>query len=436
MSIEIRPASVREQIQQKARVIAECQSKLPLIAGEINGFCSSGRLEGEAYGAAKGHMQQYVGLVKMFHVAAELTRRADNRVLAALDRFGGASVVSEQEWIQKKKDANDLLSSLNGRLESLRNQPLSPSTGFMAASLQASMAGCRRQASYAEDMLSKIYSYCAETNSLYEGELHDLSVAVASGVRAFSDCEFDSRTGEWGFLDKSWMSAFAIVEKNRDILLFQGYGDVEKAVFVDPWLNPIKEWVSGVLSEYGNEIQFVIGGVCVLVGLGLMGTAVGAPAGLQLVGGGGLAMCSAYSSKVSGKDIDYEESLCVGVGSWIGVDSSTMKNVLLTSSVLSVSKTPKAGYTLLKYGSFAKKAKTGEMVAEGFVPMESKIKLQPDADMVVNEVRSDNAEKFLSGIQSGAGLAIDAASKPKIKQRDKEEDLYASYAPAASWYAF
>lgn len=62
---------------------------------------------------------------------------------------------------------------------------------------------------FAGDMLSKIYSYCQETNSVYEGGLAELNLYIAQGCAAFAAAGFNGDTGRWNVLDTSWQRPLA-----------------------------------------------------------------------------------------------------------------------------------------------------------------------------------------------------------------------------------
>ena len=326
MTIEIRPAAVRDQIAQKSALLDEISGAVNGAHGKVDWFCGSGGvLAGEGYEAARIHMGQYKNFCLKVAECVEMTREADSRVLSALGRFGGMSVVSEREWLEKRNSAQRQASRCRSEANRLAAQPFSPDAAFGAMCARFSAVMWQNQAEFASRKLSDIYSYCAETNGLYEGDFGKLTDAVRAGASAFTSCRFDSATGKWASIDYSWTNdeIEGIAAGNLNRLLFKGYGEAWQVLYIDPAL----DWAAGVWEENEDWIasvgQVVIGVASIVGAVAALaaggGVVVGAAALLGF-SSGMLDVSAGTAGLVKGEKVEWEEDLGRGIASVSGGD--------------------------------------------------------------------------------------------------------------------
>lgn len=204
MGIEIRPSAVMGQIGTKAGMLDALLGEVRSKRSAAQSFVNDSFLSGAGYDAAKQRVSSYDALFGAIEVSVARTKQVDARVSSALSGyFGGCGRVSEDEWREKQREAEQRYVSLEGTLNWLRRQPVR--MWWSEWSYSSAMNSARESASYAGDMLSKIYSYCDETNGAYGGELAGLNACIARGCAAFSSSGY-SVAGGWGKLDQSWQT--------------------------------------------------------------------------------------------------------------------------------------------------------------------------------------------------------------------------------------
>lgn len=357
MTIEIRPAAVRAQLAQKAALLDAIGNAASDAYGKVGWFCGTGGvLTGEGYEAARVHMGQYKDFCLKVHECVEMTREADLKVAGALGRFGTASVVSESEWLEKKRFAEQQAAHCRSEASRLEAQPPSPGSSLAAMPARLSASIWDTQAEYAARMLSDIYSYCAETDGLYEGDLGKLTDAVRAGASAFASCSFDASTGRWGEIDYSWTSdeIEAIAARNMDKLLFKGYGEVDRALILDPVADSVGKWweENGTTVKNVGKVVFGIAGV--VGSVALIASGVGAPAGVAAmlgIVGGSMDAATGLAGLAEGKEVDWEKEVGRGVASAFGGDPEkaefAIEAVTTIVSVYSISKLPSSAGKLI-----------------------------------------------------------------------------------------
>lgn len=205
MGIEIRPAAVAAQIEAKAAVLSALLDEVAAKRAAARGFADDRVLSGAGYDAARQRVGSYDALLGAIETSVQRTMQVDARVAAALsERFGGMARASEDEWAQKQCEAEERARWLEGSLCWLRGLP---TRSWQLERVYADAAeAAREHASAAGEMLSKIYSYCAETNGAYEGPLAELNASIARGCAAFASSGYGSVPGRWGALDASWLA--------------------------------------------------------------------------------------------------------------------------------------------------------------------------------------------------------------------------------------
>lgn len=453
MSIEIRPAQVQAQIREKSRSLDALGHAVNDAYGKVDWFCGTGGvLSGEGYEAARVHMGQYKDFCLKVHECIEMTRQADSQVSNALGVFGGAARVSEQEWLDKQNAAQRQLSSLRDQANRLAKEPPSFASAFSSLQVQFSIASWENQARYAGQMLSKIYSYCAQTNNVYEGDLGKLTSAVRAGASAFAGCSFDSSTGKWGQIDYSWSSdeIEAIVSNNLNVLMFKGYGEVDRVLLVDPVANSVADWWEQNGTWITNVGKVAFGVVAIAGAVAAIMTGVGAPAGIAaLIGfvGGSLDAATGIAGLTQGKNIDWEEELGKGIASTFGGDpekAAFAVGVITTiASVINIRNIPKAAGKVLNsvrgLSNLSKPLKSGEAAHSATTKYKEMGKLIESAPLLEGrsaakaELVRDAAElgDGFSGVADISEKGLDALTEIQKERRNG----YANAATAAAGYS-
>lgn len=470
MTIEIRPAAVRSQISQKSNRMDIMVRSLNNSYNKVEQFCSAdGSLTGAGFNAAREHMGQYRDFCLAAHECIEMTRRADQQVVGALGTFGWMSRVSEQEWLEKQRQAEQQVSSLRSQAaETERNREwFDLAAAYYARALRGLAFAWQIDADHAGRMLSKIYSYCEQTNGLYGGDLGTLTNAVNAGAQAFASCGFDAATHTWGKLDSSWKSdeVQAIIEDNLDVLLLKGYGDIDQALLIDPVASTVSNWwedTTDAVADWWNDpdnsfarwwddnsttienVGNVVFGVVGVVG-GIAAIACGG--GVVAAGIAGIGVLCGLADAGSGlagllmnDEVNWEEMLGKGVARTLGLDEETgvlvANGVSTAVALFNVKKLPanagklvksfeglsdlekplkKAGTLASSVGQFEKRSAVFEMapVFDGKAAKTTEFvsDLCETADGVKNVVDlPGNAFDFVSGLGKKEGDAVNYAN--------------------------
>lgn len=183
----------------------------------VYGFASETSLSGVGWESAKERIYNYAALFSGIAVAAKRVSQIDARISSALSGyFGGCDRVSEQEWLDKKEEALARASYMQDLLDASRADQ--NSSWYITSSYEGAVRLAMEDASFAGDMLSKIYSYCAETNNAYGTDLSNLFSLIRRGCAAFAIPGFNAHTGKWNAVDQSWRAdlskaAYKIADK-------------------------------------------------------------------------------------------------------------------------------------------------------------------------------------------------------------------------------
>ncbi|OUO88921.1 hypothetical protein B5F40_11985 [Gordonibacter sp. An230] len=203
MTIEIRPAAVMEQIERKKEALEALRDEAASKLLSVEGFSQDTLLTGAGWQASKDRIASYGALLSALTTAAERTMQADERVSSALaGYFEGCERVSEREWLDRQSDALSQARLMEERARWALHGTVG--SAGLARMYEEAAAFAYDAANLAGDMLSKVYSYCDETNGAYEGDLADLTSCLARGCAAVSSSGFDAEAGRWGALDMSW----------------------------------------------------------------------------------------------------------------------------------------------------------------------------------------------------------------------------------------
>ncbi len=338
MSIEIRPTAVTSQIEEKARILRAARNSLDQVEVALNEFASSeDSLKGAGYDAARAHMGEYSVLIETVRRSIDTTLDADGVVRRALDAFGGAGRVSEEEWRQKLNEAEQQISSLRAQANSLvqSTSPVAAGLECELMSINGSIQAWRRQANEAGRMLSRIYSYCEETNGAHEGKVEQINAMAAAGAVQFAGCKFSVSGGavSWSVIDHSaWF--------NREVydscmpLIDRVYGDVSSVVLDNPVADSIANWWSENGTTVKNVGKIAFGVIGVAAGVAMVMSGVGAPAGiaaLAYIGGtigatyGFLDAASGLAGLGSGSECDWESDLAHVAATATGADANAVE---------------------------------------------------------------------------------------------------------------
>ena len=209
--IQIRPSAVQAQIEGKYGVMSALSDECERIGRAAQSFADEEALTGPGWDAAKSRIAAYSKLTAAMVYACGIIGIADRHVFSALSsRFGSTSAVDEEEWLQMQQEARHMLA----QAESILSSSTSRGTGQDGAlgEYASAIPGYLERIRRAGEVLSKIYSYCEETNGLYsDDELSGLCNLVARGTRALASSGFDGQTCSWSAWDDGWVGELDVV---------------------------------------------------------------------------------------------------------------------------------------------------------------------------------------------------------------------------------
>ena len=205
--IQIRPAAVQKQINEKTSSMKSLSEECERLQEAARNFVKDASLQGSGWGAAKERVGAYDKLFSAIIYAYGLISMGDSTVFNALNsRFGRLEAANEEEWLQMQSEAQALYDAAEQDFNDAYD-PEHPSADQAAKLQDASerMGTNLEKLNRAGAMLSKIYSYCEETNHVYEGdELSGYRDAIAHGVSALTGSAFDPATSSWHDWDDGW----------------------------------------------------------------------------------------------------------------------------------------------------------------------------------------------------------------------------------------
>lgn len=209
--IQIRPSAVQAQIEGKYGVMSALSDECERIGRAAQSFADEEALTGPGWDVAKSRIAAYSKLTAAMVYACGIIGIADRHVFSALSsRFGSTSAVDEEEWLQMQQEARHMLA----QAESILSSSTSRGTGQDGAlgEYASAIPGYLERIRRAGEVLSKIYSYCEETNGLYsDDELSGLCNLVARGTRALASSGFDDQTCSWSAWDDGWVGELDVV---------------------------------------------------------------------------------------------------------------------------------------------------------------------------------------------------------------------------------
>ncbi len=205
--IQIRPAAVQKQITEKTSSMKSLSEECERLQEAARSFAKNESLQGAGWEAAKARVGAYDKLFSAIIYAYGLISTGDDTVFNALNsRFGSLEAANEEEWLQMQREAQALYDAAEKDFNDAYD-PSHTSTDQSTKLQDASerMGTNREKLDKAGAMLSKIYSYCEETNHVYEGdELSGYRDAIAHGVSALTGSTFDPTTSSWHDWDDGW----------------------------------------------------------------------------------------------------------------------------------------------------------------------------------------------------------------------------------------
>ena len=247
MTIEIRPAAVRNQISEKKRLLNRMAIAASVIRSAVTNFCAAQEFSGDAYTVAREHMAKYLNYLDVFEACIEKVRAADNQIRDALGAFGGMSVVSEQEWLDSKRQAKWWAMSCWSRSSYYLQNYLEYGYSEAYSNCVDRAREWEGRADRAEEMLSKIRSYREQTDNVHGGDdLSALYDAVRAGSAAFvASCTYDAETHVWGKVDSSWYDDTRIIAC-QDYYLRLACGNTQPLAIHDAESDGIRKVCMGV----------------------------------------------------------------------------------------------------------------------------------------------------------------------------------------------
>ncbi|HIY84132.1 MAG TPA: hypothetical protein H9823_09855 [Candidatus Rubneribacter avistercoris] len=191
MGIEIRPAEVGRQAASDTQALRQLREAAVGRRNACAAFSQEVILQGEAWSSIKRHFGEAWAAwwLAVANAAEELEGMNDRLASTVSSYWGGTARVSEQELIEQQ---NSIRFSI-GELEGCLGARLSPRYLDSLRSLDA----------YTSNRLSKVYSYCAETNGLYSSASFD---TVRAGLSYLTTARFDPASGFSYQQSASWMA--------------------------------------------------------------------------------------------------------------------------------------------------------------------------------------------------------------------------------------
>ena len=452
MPIEIRPAAVAAQIEEKARALRAALRSLDQVDLAISSFSGSGdSLKGAGYDAARSHMGQYTQLVDAVRRSINATLDADGAVRGALGGFGGAGRVSEAEWREKLNDAERHISSLQAQARALAQSTPPTAAGLECElmSINDSVRHWRRQADEAGRMLSRIYDYCAATNGAYEGKVEEINAMASAGAARFAGCGFSVSGGavSWDPIDEgSWLDRG--VYDSCAPLIERAYGDASRMALDNPVAGPIAGWWEENGTTVTNVGKVAFGAVGVAAGIAMIASGVGAPGGVAVLAGiagtfgltyGLLDVGTGLGGLATGKELDWESGLAHGLADAAGADGNAaeagVKGFGTAVSLVNVAKLPaNAGRLLDSAGDLAdlsKSAKTFDTAAEEFGSVGAKrvSSLAGSSESALRKEIAGSAIDLAENLEDPFDLVTDAANGlAAAKKKEMKYDAYSENA--------
>lgn len=472
MGIEIRPVAVQGQLDEKFKTLSSMLDSINQVKGVLSGFSQSGSLlSGDGYDAARAHMGQYEKLLDTLEESVRLVREADTNVKGALNDFGGAARVSEDEWRDKKDDAEKQISSAQEKIANLKvryanlQSQVSASTDkasnqthltelssitYGIAAQNGNLRTWQANANEAGEMLSKIYAYCEKTNGAYEGTLQDATAMAANGAAQFASCSFGITDGKpsWGVIDESSWFSQEIYDAGSYVFDKKGFGEVCDLVIANPTVDSMVALAGDAILDWWDENGWWVSGA-VKVGFGLFGIAagilmcasgVGAPAGaavLAYVAGGTGILYSVLDTAdgvrglYDGKEYDWQKDFSRSVATAFGADPDAVemgvKGFGLLADAVNVGRLP------ANIGSFVDSSKalaslpkvgdSAEFLRAGFgngssTGLYSEIK---NARAAVGTKLVDDAENCVEGVNSASNIIEETLDEASSRRKDWRE---------------
>ncbi len=451
MSIEIRPTAVTSQIEEKARILRAARNSLDQVEVALNEFASSeDSLKGAGYDAARAHMGEYSVLIETVRRSIDTTLDADGVVRRALDAFGGAGRVSEEEWRQKLNEAEQQISSLRAQANSLvqSTSPVAAGLECELMSINGSIQAWRRQANEAGRMLSRIYSYCEETNGAHEGKVEQINAMAAAGAVQFAECRF-SVSGS----AVSWIAIDHSAWFNREVydscmpLIDRVYGDVSSVMLDNPVADSIANWWGENGTTVTNVGKVLFGAVAVVGAFAAFASGVGL--GIALLGFvfGGLDFASGLGGLATGKEITWDEDLGRGVAGAFGADQETgarVASVLTTAvSLVDIGRLPQNANRLVKIAGglndFAKPLENAASVSTGVNKFNGASSVSKEPFFEAGAVKKVSLVRDVCKVGDGVAGVVDVSGKTLDALSDAKKERgfnYAETAPVAAGLSY
>lgn len=227
MGLEIRPAAVINQIEEKHRMLNALYEEIGSRQESASKFASDPFLQGAGFDAARERVAGHAIIFAAIKVSIDRTIQIDTQVSGSLSSyFGGCAEVSEDRWLAELSEADRYYNNLETSLDRYRRTAVIPDQSHVL-SMQMAMGAAQKQRDFAKSMLAKIHAYNNETSGLYEGGLADLNASITKGCDAFSLAGFNGAAGRWKPLDTSWfdgmksnavkvIDAYFLEESRRD----------------------------------------------------------------------------------------------------------------------------------------------------------------------------------------------------------------------------
>ena len=441
MAVVICPGSVRAQIDEKDRRLDELNKVVGDAYCKIESFCNAGagnaKWDGKAFVAACAHMEAYRNFCKALGECIEKTRLADQKVKEALgNRFGDASYINEQEWLDAKGYAEDRVKTLRDQAayaERENNDSWGFAAGFGAAVLRYLADGWQRQADFADEMLSKIHSYRQETDHLYEG-LSDWLGKTRVDAAVISNCSaLFSRDSLWqkdmGSFLWSNTSGAALVKGNESLLLGKGYGyDFDVVLIADPVIRPIADWLSE--NENYAKIAFGLGDI-------VLGAVSGEPLVIVV---GGVSVAEGISGCIQGETVDWGADASRDLATVLGGDPDkaelTYLGITGGISAKGVGKAAKVVAVEEDASSFSRAAKTSKALSGGMRDVELESSASDPMFSIGSQLKDFEA---FAGAFDRIEDTVDVIGKVQDASKlidEKREDGYAEAPFAAVRYGY
>ena len=212
MGIEIRPAGMLAMLDEKAEKLDQMKEAFVSSKQGMTQFIADENLQGEAFSAAKNRMSNWLLVLESYETFIDRSKQIDNQLKGIISgTFGSLTEVSEDYWlseVNRIKSEMDYYNGLADKIERNATEELTTSEKTRVKNYRGNAKLLAKgQLQHAEDMLSDIRNYVAQTDNLYcDSDFAALDSSIDRAIKAITQASFDPKTNKWKKMDTSWVN--------------------------------------------------------------------------------------------------------------------------------------------------------------------------------------------------------------------------------------